>query len=78
MFMQRDLYLKNSSEKIVIQADDLKFDGKNIIIPSYWVNSISEYIKNYKTEGESQADIEEYKIFRSFLWDIEEYKNKGN
>lgn len=78
MFMQRDLYLKNSSEKIVIQADDLKFDGKNIIIPSYWVNSISEYIRNYKTEGESQADIEEYKIFRSFLWDIEEYKNKGN
>jgi len=76
--MQRDLYLKNSSEKIVIQADDLKFDGKNIIIPSYWVNSISEYIRNYKTEGESQADIEEYKIFRSFLWDIEEYKNKGN
>ena len=49
--MQRDLYLKNSSEKIVIQADDLKFDGKNIIIPSYWVNSISEYIRNYKTEG---------------------------
>lgn len=76
--MQKDLYLKKNSEKIVIQADDLKFDGKNITIPSYWLDSLCEYIKNYNIDGESQADIEDYKSFRRFLWDIQEYKNGGN
>lgn len=76
--MQKDLYLKKSSEKIVIQADDLKFDGKNIIIPSYWVDSICEYVKNYKLDGETQADVDDYKVFRNFLWEIQEYKNGGN
>jgi len=76
--MQKDLYLNKISEKIIIQADDLKFDGKNVIVPSYWVDSLCEYIKNYKLEGECQADIEDYKTFRNFLWDIQEYKNKGN
>ena len=65
-------------DKVIIQHDDLKFDGKNIIIPSYWINSICEYIKDYKTEGEIEADIEDYKAFQSFLWDIQEHKNKGN
>lgn len=75
----KELYLKEKkSEKILIQSDDLKFDGKNIIIPSYWASSISEYIKNYNFEGENVADIEDFKSFRKFLWDIEEYKNRGN
>lgn len=76
--MQKDLYLKKSSEKIVIQADDLKFDGKNIIIPSYWVDSLCEYVKNYKLDGETQADVDDYKVFRNFLWEIQGYKNGGN
>ena len=65
-------------DKVIIQHDDLKFDGKNITIPSYWINSLCEYIKDYKTEGEMEADIEDYKAFQSFLWDIQEHKNKGN
>lgn len=73
--MIKDLYMK---DKYVIEADDLKFDGKNIVIPSYWISSLCEYIKNYNFEAETQADIEEYKSFRKFLWDIEEYKNTGN
>ena len=65
-------------DKVIIQHDDLKFDGKNITIPSYWIDSLCEYIKDYKTEDEMEADIEDYKAFQSFLWDIQEYKNKGN
>jgi len=65
-------------DKVIIQHDDLKFDGKNITIPSYWINSLCEYIKDYKTEGEMEADIEDYKAFRNFLWDVQEYKNGGN
>lgn len=63
---------------MIIQHDDLKFDGKNITIPSYWINSLCEYIKDYKTDGEMEADIEDYKAFQVFLWDVQEYKNKGN
>jgi hypothetical protein len=70
--------MSNAQNKIAIQHDDLKFDGKNITIPSYWINSICEYIKDYKTDGEMEADIEDYKAFQGFLWDIQEYKNKGN
>lgn len=73
--MEKELYL-NDTYKIV--SDDLKFDGKTITIPSYWVDSMCEYIKNYNTEGELEADIEDYKLFRNFLWDIQEYKNQGN
>ena len=31
--MIKDLYMKNINDKILVQSDDLKFDGKNIIIP---------------------------------------------
>ena len=65
-------------DKVIIQHDDLKFDGKNITIPSYWIDSLCDYIKDYKTEGEIEADIEDYKAFQSFLWDIQEFKNKTN
>ena len=70
--------MSKAQNKIAIQHDDLKFDGKNITIPSYWINSLCEYIKDYKTDGEMEDDIEDYKAFQSFLWDIQEYKNKGN
>ena len=77
--MEKELTIKDKvTNPIVIQHDDLKFDGKTITIPRYYIDSLCEYIKDYKTEGESEADIEDYKSFRNFLWDIQEYKNGGN
>ena len=77
--MEKELFMKNNRKKpVVIQHDDLKFDGENITIPRYWVDSLCEYINDYDTEEESEADIEDYKAFRSFLQDVQEYKNKGN
>ena len=77
--METELTIKDKViNPIIIQHDDLKFDGKNITIPRYYIDSLCEYIKDYKTEGELQADIEDYQSFRNFLWDIQEYKNKGN
>ena len=77
--METELTIKDKVKNpIIIQHDDLIFDGKNITIPRYWVDSLCEYIKDYKTEGELEADIEDYKAFRSFLWDVQEYKNQGN
>ena len=77
--METELTIKDKViNPIIIQHDDLKFDGKNITIPRYWVDSLCEYIKDYKTDGELEADIEDYQSFRQFLWDVQEYKNKGN
>lgn len=73
--MEKELYMK---DRYPIQADDLKFDGKNIIIPSYWVSNICDYIKTADIHDLNDADKEDYKIFRKFLWDVEEYKNQGN
>ena len=76
--MQKDLYMKNINDKILVQSDDLKFDGKNIIIPSYYVDTILDYVKDYKLNGVPLVDIEDYQLFRNFLYDVQDYKNKGN
>ena len=77
--MEVDLTIKDKVKNpIVIQHDDLKFDGKTITIPRYYVDSLCEYIKDYKTDGELQADVEDYVAFRNFLYDVQEYKNRGN
>ena len=77
--MEHELFIKDKvNNPIIIQHDDLKFDGKTITIPGYYVNSILDYIKDYEVDGVPQVDIEDYKMFRNFLLDIEEYKNRGN
>ena len=77
--METELTIKDKVKNpIIIQHDDLKFDGKNITIPRYYIDSLCEYIKDYKTDGELEADIDDYVAFRNFLYDIQEYKNKGN
>ena len=77
--MEVDLTIKDKvTHPVIIQHDDLKFDGKTIIIPSYYVNIILDYIKDYDVDGVPEVDIEDYIAFRNFLYDIQEHKNKGN
>lgn len=76
--MIKDLYMKNINDKILVQSDDLKFDGKSIVIPSYYVDTILDYVKDYNLNGVPLADIEDYQLFRNFLHDVQEFKNKGN
>ena len=77
--MEVDLTIKDKvTNPIIIQHDDLKFDGKTITIPSYYVDSICDYIKDYEVDGGPQVEIEDYIAFRDFLYDIQEYKNQGN
>lgn len=76
--MIKDLYMKNINDKILVQSDDLKFDGKNIVIPSYYVDTILDYVKDYNLNGVPLVDIEDYQLFRNFLHDVQEFKNKGN
>jgi hypothetical protein len=77
--MEKELTIKDKvMYPVVIQHDDLKFDGKTITIPGYYVNTILDYIKNWKVDGEQQVDVEDYVLFRNFLYDVQEYKNQGN
>ena len=77
--MEKELTIKDKViNPIIIQHDDLSFDGKTITIPVYYINTILDYIKYWKLDGEKQVDIEDYVAFRNFLYDIQEFKNKGN
>ena len=77
--MQKDLYMKNPNEKIIVQSDDLKFDGKNIIIPSYYAGIVSEYLTNVDLQaaGFNDADMHDYLAFCSFFEAILDHKNKN-
>lgn len=78
--MKKDLYMKKANENIVIQSDDLKYDGKNIIIPSYYAGIISEYLANVDLKAASfnDADKHDFMAFCSFFEAILDYKDKGN
>ena len=77
--MEVELTIKDKTiHPIIIQHDDLTFDGKTITIPGYYVNTILDYIKNWKVAAEKQVDVEDYVLFRNFLYDIQEHKNQGN
>jgi hypothetical protein len=77
--MEKELTIKDKvNNPIIIQHDDLKFDGRNITIPGYYVNIILDYIKDYEVDGVPQVDIDDYISFRDFLYDIQDHKNQGN
>jgi hypothetical protein len=77
--MQKELFIKDKpQDSIFIQRDDLKFDGKNITIPGYWTDTILDALVDIDPK-ELNIDIrEDFSEFKSFLIDIQEYKNKGN
>jgi hypothetical protein len=80
--MIKELYMKKADEKVVIQSDDLKFDGKNIIIPSYYAGVICDYLTNVDIKGMNlnDADHHDYLAFCSFFESIMDYKTdkQGN
>ena len=77
--MQKDLYMKNINNKILVQSDDLKFDGKNIIIPSYYASIVSDYLDNVNTKDMNlnDADMHDYLAFCGFFEAIVDHKNKN-
>ena len=77
--MQKDLYMKNINDKILVQSDDLKYDGKNIIIPSYYASIVSDYLDNVNTKDMNlnDADMHDYLAFCAFFEAIVDHKNKN-
>ena len=77
--MEKELYMKGESpRRTVIQHDDLKYDGKNLIIPSYWASTIAEYLKNVNENKIAEDDKQDLETFKSFIFDVEYSKNEGN
>jgi len=72
--MKKDLYLKSPEEKIVIQNDDLKYDGKNIIIPSYYAGVIHDYLAYVDHKALPEPDRVDYLAFLKFIKDILDHK----
>jgi len=77
--MEKELFIKDKPQNsIVIQHDDLKFDGKHIIIPGNWTDTILDALMGIDSKKLNVDIREDFDAFKSFLIDIQEYKNKGN
>lgn len=72
--MQKELIYKTKKDEAIICSDDLIFDGKKIIIPSYYCSSLLDYISNYDKSALPKADAEDFLQFKRFLEDIEDFK----
>jgi hypothetical protein len=75
--MIKELCLKKPETKAIVVSEDLKFDGKNLVIPSYWVHSICDFLKQ-DANLIAEPDRQDFIQFRSFLYDVVEFKNQGN
>lgn len=78
--MQKELYVdaKPKRNNIIIKHDDLSFDGRTITIPSYWAGSLDDYISKVDRNSIAEADRQDFDQFKSFLFDIIEYSNRGH
>lgn len=74
--MIKELYMKNANEKALVQSDDLIFDGKSIIIPSYYASIVSDYLDNVNVKGMNlnDADMHDFLAFCSFFEAVVDYK----
>jgi hypothetical protein len=73
--MDRELYKNDNS---VVRKDDLKYDGSNFIIPSYWVDTIADILCKVDENKITPDDLEDFKLLKDFFYDVQEYKNNGN
>lgn len=69
--MQKELYTK---VQYPVRHDDLKFDGDNIVIPSYWANSIHDFLFNVNKSNIDVSDIEDLNSLKNFIADVVDYK----
>lgn len=65
--------------KYSIQLDDLSYDGKQLLIPSYWADSIAGFISG--TKSLSKADSIDRAQLLEFLNEVSDYESspdRGN
>jgi len=75
--MEKELFLASKSTKAaVIQNDDLIFNGKDILIPSYYASLVLDYVSKAPVESWNEADQEDFKQFKQFFSDVVTFKEK--
>ena len=65
----------------MITKDDLIYDGKNIIIPAYWIHHLAVLASGYDpiAEEDTKEDIQDYQALIEFFYDIErQMADSGN
>lgn len=66
---------------INVVKDDLTYNGKDIIIPGYWVSTLAEYFhKSQIKPGHTieECDLIDVDNFKKFLFELEDLRNQGN
>jgi hypothetical protein len=77
--MEKELYMKGESpKKILVKHDDLRYDGKTLLIPSYWASTIADYLKSLDETKISEEDKEDLETFKCFIFDVECSQTDGN
>lgn len=61
--------------KTVIKTDDLVYDGKNIIIPSYWSDSLSDFIQHVNVNELNEFDKPDFELLVKFLTEVNDHKS---
>jgi hypothetical protein len=75
--MEKELFLASKSTKAaVIQNDDLIFNGKDILIPSYYASLVLDYVSKAPVETWNEADQEDFKQFKQFFNDVVTFKEE--
>jgi len=68
--MQKEL---DTKDNYPIQYDDLKFDGKNMIIPANWANSIHDFLRNVNTVNIDDVDQQDLHNLKEFIDQVASY-----
>lgn len=76
--MIKNLYMNDKNGKILVAVDDLKFDGKNLIVPSYWTSVLIDYLDVTNIEKMKAADQEDFNTFKKFLSVVQDYKAEAS
>lgn len=65
-----------SSVKLYVKKDDLSYDGKMLLIPSYWTETMLDMLNN-KVEPE---DLQDAQLLKDFLSEVLDYNcdRRGN
>ncbi len=76
--MERHLYLVPKTEQtpIRVQVDDLKYDGKNLIIPSYWAETLLEFVST-PANTIAQNDTDDHITLVDFLTKVKDSQNEN-
>lgn len=69
-------FLKEKETAPKIKLDDLVYSGKYLVIPSYWAESIHDYLIDFSNVPKN--DQEDFNNFREFLRAVIDSKASGN